>query len=144
MPVMAEVATVSPNAAEIAWKFVPEMSTLGGRGVCVIHVAECPASPQADGACGADASLPFNALASPSAESSFSSCIIANESPFWIEGLSHSTRYSVRVGGMPSHQQYGTPELNFIPSDRRSVNVDPSSAWAWSAAVQFTTPSTSE
>jgi hypothetical protein len=138
MPVLAEVTTVSPNAAEIAWKFVPEMSTLGGRGVCVIHVAECPVSPQAEGDRCADASMPTNALVLPSAESSFSSCIIANESPFWIEGLSASTRYSVRVGGMPSHQQSGTPE------DRRSVNVDSSSAWAWSAAVQFTTPSTSE
>jgi hypothetical protein len=44
---------------------------------------------------------------------------------------------------MPAPQQSKPAELKFTPSHQKDTNVDSSSAWAWSSAVLFTTPSTS-
>jgi hypothetical protein len=143
MPVMTEVASVSPNAVEVAWKFVPDMSSLGGRGICVIQVTECPLSPPTQGT-SSEASFAIDAAVLPSTQSPFSLCVVANENPFWVDGLSPSTRYSVRVGGMPTPLRSTLSEYKSLALDTRHVIVDSSSAWAWSSAVQFLTPSKSE
>ena len=142
MPVLAEVATVSPNAAEIAWKFVPEISSLGGRGACVIRVTECALSLQPEDASVAAASLP--AVVQQPTESPFSLCVLATENPFWIDGLAPSTRYSVRVGGMPLPEQDRDCERACVPFGKKHAKFDPSSAWAWSSAVEFVTSAASE
>jgi hypothetical protein len=143
MPVMAEVATVSPNAAEIAWKFVPDISSLGGRGACVIRVTECASSSQLEDASIAAASLPAPAVQPPTS-SPFSLCVLAIENPFWIDGLTPSTRYSVRIGGMPLPEQDSDGERARVPFDKKRAKFDPSSAWAWSSAVEFVTAAASE
>lgn len=138
MPVMAEVASVSPNAVEVAWKFVPDMSSLGGRGICVIQVTECPSPVQGT---SFEATKP---VVSSSTQLPYSFCAVANENPFWVDGLSPSTRYSVRVGGMPTPLRTSVSECTSLVCDTRRVIVDSSSVWAWSSAVQFLTPSNSE
>lgn len=144
MPVMAEVASVSPNAAEINWKFVPDLSSLGGRGVCVIRIAECPPSLPTEGASCTDESKLSDVANSSSLHPPSSTSFIASETPFWIDGLLPSTRYSVRVGGMPALQQGRVPQVNSVSADRNRVIVDSTSAWAWSSEVQFVTPSASK
>jgi hypothetical protein len=136
MPVMADVATVSPNAAEIAWKFVPDLSTLGGRGVCVVHVTEHPPSPSV--------SSSLNISAPPPTTPPYSACMTAASSPFWIDGLSPSTRYSVRVGAKPAPLQGKVTDANGVLSDSKCEDADSSSVWAWSSPVEFTTASASE
>ena len=138
MPVMAEVASVSPNAVEVAWKFVPDMSSLVGRGICVIQVTECPSPTQGT------SFEATNPVVSSSTQSPYSFCAVANENPFWVDGLSPSTRYSVRVGGMPTPLRTSLSECTSFAFDTRRVIVDSSSVWAWSSAVQFLTPSNSE
>ena len=143
MPVMAEVASVSPNAAEINWKFVPDLSSLGGRGVCVIRITEClPTLPTEGASCTDESKL--SDVANSSSLHPPSSSFIASETPFWIDGLLPSTRYSVRVGGMPALQQGRVPQVNSVSAYRNRVIVDSTSAWAWSSEVQFVTPSASK
>jgi hypothetical protein len=144
MPVMAEVESVSPNAAEISWKFVPELSSLGGRGVCVLHVTECPLSLPTELALSADTTKRANVADSCSGLQPFSLSLIATENPFWIDGLSPSTRYSLRVGGMPAPKHSRITQVDSVSCDKNRVNIDSMSAWAWSSEVQFTTPSISE
>jgi hypothetical protein len=141
---MAEVASVSPNAAEIAWKFVPDMSSLAGRGACVIRVTECSLSLQPEDASIADASMAATSAVKLHTASPLSLCVLATENPFWIDGLTPSTRYSVQVGGMPLPEQERDPERACIPFEKKHAKFDPSSAWAWSSAVEFVTASASQ
>jgi hypothetical protein len=144
MPVMAEVGSVSPNAAEINWKFVPDLSSLGGKGVCVICITECPSAHQSEESVSSyEASKLSDVADSSSQQSQFSLSLIASESPFWIDELMPSTRYSVRVGGMPAQQQSRSLQVNVIPAGNKRVNVDTTAVWAWSSEVQFVTPSAS-
>ena len=140
MPVMADVATVSPNAAEIAWKFVPDLASLGGRGVCVVQVTERPPSPPSP-----SVSSPHNVAAPPPTSPLYSACITATDTPFWIDVLSPSTRYSVRVGAKPAPpQQSKVAGANGVLFDRKCEDADSSSVWAWSSPVEFTTAPASE
>jgi hypothetical protein len=75
----------------------------------------------------------------------YSACITAADTPFWIDGLSPSTRYSVRVGAKPAPpQQSKVAGANGVLFDRKCEDADSSSVWAWSSPVEFTTAPASE
>jgi hypothetical protein len=145
MPVMAEVTTVSPNAAEIAWKFVPDMSSLAGKGCVVIQISESSSTLPVEGATCDGAIIHTNLADTPPCSGLASSfCVLAHESPFWIDGLMPSTRYCVRVGGMHAPTMCRSSVPKFVLLDEKHVDVESSSVWAWSSSIQFVTPSSSE